>query len=118
LNKLTTEHEWVTKEIKQREDLLEKINRETDRVDVDIQKASGTNKKLKHQNDEFKVPEVLDYVTLKAQIYDATKKLKDWERKVAIAEMTLKRERTLTTQLYRESTLNTASPNTITPSAG
>lgn len=44
LNKLTTEHDWLTKEISQREELLDKINRETERVDGDVYKARGTNR--------------------------------------------------------------------------
>ena len=104
LNKYTTEHDWLQKEIKQREDIMTKvvsfsilfsfflalliltfivkIKRETGMVTKEIDKASTLHTKLKQQNEEFRVPEVLDYVHLKAELYEIDKKVQDWERKV------------------------------------
>ena len=53
-------------------------------VTKEIDKVSGVHKKLKEQNDEFKVPEVLDYVHLKAELYEIDKKVQDWQRKVSL----------------------------------
>lgn len=50
---------------------------------------------MKELADEFKVPSVLDYVTLKSRHYEMNKKLKSWERKSEIATMQLQRLRTL-----------------------
>lgn len=36
---------------------------------------------------DFRVPEVMEYVTEKADLYELQKKVKSWERKVEIAEV-------------------------------
>jgi Domain of unknown function (DUF4201) len=51
-------------------------------VTKEIDKASVLHKKLKQQNEEYRVPEVLDYVHLKVELYELDKKVQDWERKV------------------------------------
>lgn len=53
-------------------------------VTKEIDKASSVHKKLKQQNEEYRVPEVLDYVQLKAELYESEKKVQDWERKVLL----------------------------------
>jgi hypothetical protein len=62
--------------------IIFQIKRETGMVTREIDKASSLHQKLKQQNEEFRVPEVLDYVHLKAELYEIDKKVQDWERKV------------------------------------
>jgi hypothetical protein len=50
-------------------------------------KAEKINRKLRQQLADFRVPEVMEYVTEKADLYELQKKVKSWERKVEIAEV-------------------------------
>ena len=50
-------------------------------------KAEKINRKLRQQLGDFCVPDVMEYVGEKADLYEAQKKVKSWERKVEIAEV-------------------------------
>ncbi|XP_005388493.1 PREDICTED: coiled-coil domain-containing protein 113 isoform X1 [Chinchilla lanigera] len=80
----------LDKEILLRHELLEKIQRETLQVEEDRAKAEALNKKLRKQMAEFRVPPVMTYVREKILNKDLEKTIKMWERKVEIAEMSLK----------------------------
>ncbi|KFO36394.1 Coiled-coil domain-containing protein 113 [Fukomys damarensis] len=80
----------LDKEILLRNELLEKIQRETLQVEEDRAKAEALNKKLRKQMAEFRVPPVMVYVREKILNGDLEKTIKMWERKVEIAEMSLK----------------------------
>ncbi|XP_066099329.1 cilia- and flagella-associated protein 263 isoform X1 [Saccopteryx bilineata] len=80
----------LEKEILLRNELLEKIERETLQVEEDRAKAEGVNKRLRRQLAEFRAPPVMVYVREKARSGDLEKTIKTWERKVEIAEMSLK----------------------------
>lgn len=49
--------------------------------------AEKINRKLRQQLADFKVPEVMQYVEVKADLYDLEKKVRSWERKVEIASV-------------------------------
>ena len=51
------------------------------------QVAEKTNRQLKQQLANYKVPEVMEYVEEKASLYELQKKVKSWERKVDIANV-------------------------------
>jgi predicted nuclease with TOPRIM domain len=89
---LTTEYEKLRAEIKVKQDNLTRLNDEYNRVLEEKTSVEKTNKKLKQQMEEYRVPQVLDYVKLNAELYDIQKKIKDWTRKVEIAQMALKKE--------------------------
>ncbi|KAF6287665.1 coiled-coil domain containing 113 [Rhinolophus ferrumequinum] len=80
----------LEKEILLRNELLEKIERETLQVEEDRAKAEALNKKLRKQLARFRVPPVLLYVREKMLSGDLEKTIRMWERKVEIAEMSLK----------------------------
>lgn len=80
----------LEKEISLRNELLEKIERETLQVEEDRAKAEALNKKLRKQLARFRVPPVLLYVREKMLSGDLEKTIRMWERKVEIAEMSLK----------------------------
>ncbi|XP_041620702.1 coiled-coil domain-containing protein 113 isoform X5 [Vulpes lagopus] len=80
----------LDKEILLRNELLEKIERETLQVEEDRAKAEALNKKLRKQLAEFRSPQVMLYVREKILNGDLEKTIKMWERKVEIAEMSLK----------------------------
>lgn len=93
LTTMTKESERLQSEITLREDLQSRIKSETEVVELERAKAEQINKKLRRQLSTFRVPEVMEYVMEKADLYDIQKKVKSWERKVDIAEMALKTHR-------------------------
>lgn len=93
LHTLTKESERLKSEIGSRNDLLSRIDSETEVVEEERAKAEKINRKLRQQLADFRVPEVMEYVTEKADLYELQKKVKSWERKVEIAEMSLKTHR-------------------------
>ncbi|XP_036897507.1 coiled-coil domain-containing protein 113 [Sturnira hondurensis] len=80
----------LEKEISQRKELLEKIEREILQVEEDRAKDEAVNKKLRRQLSEFRVPPVMQYVREKVLNGDLERAIRVWERKVEIAEMSLK----------------------------
>ncbi|XP_077607498.1 cilia- and flagella-associated protein 263 [Crocuta crocuta] len=80
----------LDKEILLRNELLEKIERETLQVEEDRARAEAVNKRLRRQLAEFRAPQVILYVREKILTGDLEKTVKMWERKVEIAEMSLK----------------------------
>ncbi|XP_045662854.1 coiled-coil domain-containing protein 113 isoform X2 [Ursus americanus] len=80
----------LDKEILLRNELLEKIEKETLQVEEDRAKAEAVNRKLRKQLAEFRSPQVMVYVREKILNADLEKTIKTWERKVEIAEMSLK----------------------------
>lgn len=90
LNTLTLESSGLKTEIAQRNELLFKIDAETQMVEKERAKAEALNSRLKQQLADYKVPDVLDYVTERADLYELNKTVRMWERKVEIAQMALK----------------------------
>ena len=74
-------------EITSRRDLLSRIDAETNMVEDERSKAEKINRKLRQQLTDYKVPEVMEYVEEKADLYELQKKVRSWERKVEIAEV-------------------------------
>ncbi|KAL3860691.1 hypothetical protein ACJMK2_010782 [Sinanodonta woodiana] len=93
LHTLTMESERLKSEITSRNDLLTRIDSETLVVEKERTKAEKINRKLRHQLADYRVPDVMEYVGEKADLYELQKKVKSWERKVEIAEMALKTHR-------------------------
>ncbi|XP_020020250.2 cilia- and flagella-associated protein 263 [Castor canadensis] len=83
----------LDKEILQRNELLEKIEKETIQAEEDRAKAEALNKKLRKQLAEFRAPQVMVYLREKILNGDLEKTIKMWERKVEIAEISLKGHR-------------------------
>ncbi|XP_052023173.1 coiled-coil domain-containing protein 113 [Apodemus sylvaticus] len=80
----------LDKEILLRNELLGKIEKETIQAEEDRAKAHILNNKLRKQLAEFRAPQVMMYVKEKILNGDLEKTIKMWERKVEIAEMSLK----------------------------
>jgi hypothetical protein len=53
---------------------------------------------VKQQLEEYRVPEVLDYVKLNASLNDIAKKITEWERKLDIAQMAYRKQLTQTSK--------------------
>ncbi|XP_055477327.1 coiled-coil domain-containing protein 113 isoform X1 [Psammomys obesus] len=80
----------LDKEIMMRNELLGKIEKETIHAEEDRAKAYTLNAKLRKQLAEFRAPQVMVYVKEKILNGELQKTIKMWERKVEIAEMSLK----------------------------
>jgi len=106
LHTMTKESERLQSEISLREDLQTRIKSETEVVEVERAKAEQINKKLRRQLATFSVPDVMEYVVEKADLYDIQKKVKSWGRKVDIAEMALKTHRNTWRQMQMNSAAN------------
>ncbi|TPX74457.1 hypothetical protein CcCBS67573_g04278 [Chytriomyces confervae] len=91
LQSLTAESQKLRNEIDQRTELLTKLNSESKLVSLEAQKAADVNNRLKLKMEEFKVPQVMKYVYIKAEQHELIKKVKSWERKVEIAQMQTQR---------------------------
>ncbi|XP_009468759.1 PREDICTED: coiled-coil domain-containing protein 113 [Nipponia nippon] len=79
----------LMKDISQRKELLEKIEREAALVEEQRAEAEIVNQQLQKQLSDYGVPPVLSYVQKKMAVTDLENSLKAWERKVAVAEMSL-----------------------------
>uniref|UniRef100_A0A8C3JRS4 Cilia- and flagella-associated protein 263 n=1 Tax=Calidris pygmaea TaxID=425635 RepID=A0A8C3JRS4_9CHAR len=79
----------LTKDISQRKELLEKIEREAAVVEEQRAEAESVNRQLRKQLSDYSVPPVLSYVQKKMAITELENNLKGWERKVAVAKMSM-----------------------------
>ena len=92
LNNLTSESEWLRRETATRKESLSKISDEIGRVEAEKEQSSRLDRKLRREeNVESNMPQVLDYVQQKADLYELERSLKAWDRKVEIAEMEARR---------------------------
>ncbi|KFP51299.1 Coiled-coil domain-containing protein 113, partial [Cathartes aura] len=79
----------LMKDISQRKELLQRIEREAALVEEQRAKAESVNRQLRKQLSDYDVPPVLSYVRKKMAVTDLENSLKAWERKVAVSEMCL-----------------------------
>jgi chromosome segregation ATPase len=77
--------------IKQKKSAIGKYEKEAEAVDDDHKKLIVNNEDMATKKSEFRVPEVADYIDKKAKVYELSKVIRNWERKVQLAEMNLKR---------------------------
>lgn len=66
-------------------------------------KAERVNRQLRQQLGDYRVPDVLDYVSERAMLYDMLKTVRSWERKVEIAQMALKTHKKEWSKLQKHS---------------
>ncbi|XP_053551261.1 coiled-coil domain-containing protein 113 isoform X2 [Bombina bombina] len=103
LQNTTTESSHLGKEIAVRNEMLQKIESETELVEKERDKAESQNKKLRKQLSDYRVPEVLQYVQEKMEQEELEKSTRTWERKVEIAELSFKTYRKAWQQLKASS---------------
>ncbi|NXS95587.1 CC113 protein, partial [Jacana jacana] len=77
----------LMKDISQRKELLEKIEREAALVEKQRAEAESMNQQLWKQLSDYSVPPVLSYVQRKMSVTELENNLKGWERKVAVAKV-------------------------------
>ena len=87
LNHCQKEYDTILNEIKTRISIMSKLQNETEIVEKEHAKEENKNRKLRAQLENYKVPDVNDYVNAEDFLYNLEKELKIWERKVEIAEV-------------------------------
>lgn len=90
LQTLTLESDVLNSDIALRMKLLVKIEEEIKQAEEERNKAEALNGKLRSQLADYHVPHVLQYIEVKESHGQLQKSVKEWERKVEIAEMALK----------------------------
>ncbi|NWW55245.1 CC113 protein, partial [Pedionomus torquatus] len=80
----------LMKDISQKKELLEKIEREAALVEEQRAEAESVNQQLWKQLSDYSIPPVLSYVQKKMAVTELKNDLKGWERKVAVAKMSFK----------------------------
>ena len=94
LNRLMVESETLKRMIMEKQALTKKVQEEMDGIEVEKIKVKKANNALQKQIEESGMPEVLEYVQQKATAHQLKKELGNYERKLEIAEMELRRTRT------------------------
>ncbi len=87
LNQQTKEYDTILNEIKTRVSILGKLSTETEVVEKEHAKEENKNRKLRAQLENYKVPEITDYVSAEDCLFNLQKEVKVWERKCEIAEV-------------------------------
>ena len=88
LHGLLEQSSWLTSEIGNRKEQLRRIKEENKRVGEKMASRRKFIGKLKNEAEESsETPQVLDYVKQKAEMYELQQELKNYQRKVEIAEI-------------------------------
>ncbi|KAJ8417457.1 hypothetical protein AAFF_G00286840 [Aldrovandia affinis] len=108
LQQLIRESKSLSNEISSRDDILAKMDQETLQAEHECAEAEAVNTQLRRQLESFSVPPLLDYIKAKSVHGELEQTLHSWERKVDIAEMTLRNH----TKALEKLTLR---PDAVTP---
>jgi len=91
LSEEENECEEMRTSIEQKRKAIDKYQKESDDVESDQKKLNSNNEEITTKKSEYRVPDVTDYIDKKANIYEQAKIIKNWERKVQLATMNVKR---------------------------
>jgi hypothetical protein len=81
------ESDKIQEDITRSNSILEKVENETGIIEKEHIKEETKNRRMREQLENYKVPEVNDYVQTESHLYSLKKELKVWERKVEIADV-------------------------------
>lgn len=76
-----------------------KVQHEAARIKIELEELEAVNTRLRKQQKEYIVPSVLTYVQATEAEHNLHGRVRDWQRKVEIAEMALKRQKRALLQL-------------------
>lgn len=94
LSSLTTEAKFLEDEIKERKAMLAKTEHDITKVLEEKDAARKEHKKLRAQSRQTpEMPQVVDYVSQKAEQYELEAQKRTWDRKVELADTAAKRVR-------------------------
>lgn len=95
LNRLLADNTKLASDINDRKLANLKLSEELARVEAEVAKERKKYKKYKIQQSNPDMPQVLDYVNQKSEMYDLEAAVRNWTRKCEIVEMAAKRARTI-----------------------
>lgn len=93
LNTLVSQSKWLQREIANRQETLNRLTEELSRVEDEVSSENKKNTRFKTQVSNVEMPQILDYVKLKAEQHELELSLQNWQRKIEIAELALKQAR-------------------------
>ncbi len=94
LGDIIAESDWLRKEIGARSEMLKRIKRDNISVNDEIMAEKKRLGKFRSAREETEgMPQVIDYVNQKRKEYEVEAKIKNWGRKIEIAEMEARRLR-------------------------
>ena len=94
LNDLLTESKRLSTAIRERKKATDRLTKDLNTVEAEVAKEKARNRKFKIQQSNPDMPQVLDYVTQKSQMYDLQAAVRNWDRKIEIVGMAARRART------------------------
>lgn len=86
------------------EGLIKTSEKQTElgKVEKEVERERKKNKKFKKQQSNPDMPQVLDYVNQKSEMYELEAAVRNWERKVEIIEMASRRARVTIRRIERQ----------------
>ena len=94
LSDIISESDWLRKEIGARSEMLKRIKRDNISVNDEILREKKRLGKFRSAREETEgMPQVIDYVNQRRKEYDLVQQIKNWERKIEIAELEARRVR-------------------------
>jgi hypothetical protein len=91
-----SDFDWLTNELKNKEILKVKLENEEKKVFKELMVEKKSKSKFKQQLEETnELPNIEEYILLKRELQNLELAKKNWEKKVEIMEMSVKRSRTL-----------------------
>jgi len=96
LNDAMRESSKVEKDITERNDSLDIVRKNIEEVKKEAEESKRDNKKLALQQEKTRdMPKVMDYVQEKQKVQELEKAVRDWNRKIEIAELAAKKMKTM-----------------------
>ncbi|KAM7396417.1 hypothetical protein PAMP_019458 [Pampus punctatissimus] len=90
LQSVTCESTDLSNDIIKRKQMLTKIEEEIQHAEEERLKAAALNQHLRRQMADYQAPDITEYMNVKDKHKKLRQSIHTWERKVVIAEMTLK----------------------------
>jgi chromosome segregation ATPase len=92
----SNESEWLETETQNKTKQLARLRTELKKLDKIVRAEGKLSTKLKQQiNDASEMPNIEDYIMQKKEMYELQANIKNWQKKLDIAEMTVKKNKNL-----------------------
>jgi chromosome segregation ATPase len=92
----SNESQWLDTETQNKTRQLARLRTELKKLDKIVRSEGKLSTKLKQQiNDASEMPNIEDYIMQKKEMYELQAQIKNWQKKLDIAEMTVKKNKNL-----------------------
>ncbi|KAL3288095.1 hypothetical protein HHI36_002545 [Cryptolaemus montrouzieri] len=81
LMKQIVEMQQIQRDIDETRNKTEELERETEQAEEQLDKVKAHYESIRQMIEEYKVPDVMDYVKVKGKVYDLQKNIKIWSRR-------------------------------------